>query len=141
MHKITHVQRIKTCLSSWCKSIIITSVAAAGLLAGGFSIANEAAITAVDIKPVGGGMYQISVTLEHADTGWDHYANRWDVLDQEGNVLGSRVLAHPHVNEQPFTRSLRVEIPQSVKVVTIVASDSVHGDNEETVQVEVPSDT
>ena len=83
-------------------------------------------------------MFQVSVTLEHADTGWDHYANRWDVLDQDGNVLGSRVLAHPHVNEQPFTRSLRVEIPESVKVVTIVASDSVHGDNEETVQVEVP---
>ena len=141
MRKITHVQRIKTCLSSSCRKVITAAVAAAGLLAGGFSIANDAAITAVDIKPVGDGMYQVSVTLEHADTGWDHYANRWDVLDQEGNVLGSRVLAHPHVNEQPFTRSLRVEIPDSVKVVTIVASDSVHGDNEETVKVEVPSDT
>jgi len=114
------------------------SVTAAALLTGGLSIANDAAITAVDIKPVGDRMFQVSVTLEHADTGWDHYANRWDVLDQDGNVLGSRVLAHPHVNEQPFTRSLRVEIPESVKVVTIVASDSVHGDNEETVQVEVP---
>lgn len=141
MRKITHVQRIKTCLSSSCRKVITAAVAAAGLLAGGFSIANDAAITAVDIKPVGDGMYQVSVTLEHADTGWDHYANRWDVLDQDGNVLGSRVLAHPHVNEQPFTRSLRVEIPDSVKVVTIVASDSVHGDNEETVKVEVPSDT
>ena len=141
MRKITHVQRIKTCLSSSCRKVIMAVVAVAGLLAGGFSIANDAAITAVDIKPVGDGMYQVSVTLEHADTGWDHYANRWDVLDQEGNVLGSRVLAHPHVNEQPFTRSLRVEIPDSVKVVTIVASDSVHGDNEETVKVEVPSDT
>ena len=141
MRKITHVQRIKTCLSSSCRKVIMAAVAVAGLLAGGFSIANEAAITAVDIKPVGDGMYQVSVTLEHADTGWDHYANRWDVLDQDGNVLGSRVLAHPHVNEQPFTRSLRVEIPASVKVVTIVASDSVHGDNEETVKVEVPSDT
>jgi len=141
MRKITHVQRIKTCLSGSCRKVIMAVVAAAGLLAGGFSIANDAAITAVDIKPVGNGMYQVSVTLEHADTGWDHYANRWDVLDQDGNVLGSRVLAHPHVNEQPFTRSLRVEIPESVKVVTIVASDSVHGDNEETVKVEVPSDT
>ncbi len=141
MRKITHVQRIKTCLSSSCRKVIMAAVAVAGLLAGGFSIANDAAITAVDIKPVGNRMYQVSVTLEHADTGWDHYANRWDVLDQDGNVLGSRVLAHPHVNEQPFTRSLRVEIPDSVKVVTIVASDSVHGDNEETVKVEVPSDT
>jgi len=138
MLKVTHVQRFKTGLCKTCRSIIMTSVATAGLLAGSFSVANDAAITAVDIKSVGDGMYQVSVTLEHADTGWDHYANRWDVLDQDGNVLGSRVLAHPHVNEQPFTRSLRVAIPESVKVVTIVASDSVHGDNEETVQVEVP---
>jgi len=138
MHKITHVQLIKTGLSSTCRSVIMASAVAAGLLAGGFSIANDAAITEVDIKPAGDRMYQVSVTLEHADTGWDHYANRWDVLDEDGNVLGSRVLAHPHVNEQPFTRSLQVEIPESVKVVTIVASDSVHGDNEETVQVEVP---
>ncbi len=138
MLKITHVQRIKTSLSGTCRKILMISVTAAALLTGGLSIANDAAITAVDIKPVGDRMFQVSVTLEHADTGWDHYANRWDVLDQDGNVLGSRVLAHPHVNEQPFTRSLRVEIPESVKVVTIVASDSVHGDNEETVQVEVP---
>lgn len=141
MLKITHVQRIKTRLAVTCRSMILSIVTAAGLLAGSVSIANDAAITNVEIKPAGDRMFQISVTLAHADTGWDHYANRWDVLDSEGNLLGSRVLAHPHVNEQPFTRSLRVEIPESVKVVTIVASDSVHGDNEETVDVEVPGNT
>ena len=141
MLKITHVQRIKTRLAVTCRSMILSIVSAAGLLAGSVSIANDAAITNVEIKPAGDRMFQISVTLAHADTGWDHYANRWDVLDSEGNLLGSRVLAHPHVNEQPFTRSLRVEIPESVKVVTIVASDSVHGDNEETVDVEVPGNT
>ena len=102
--------------------------------------AGEAAITAVEINPAGDGVYQISVTLRHDDTGWDHYANRWDVLDENGNLLGSRELLHPHVNEQPFTRSLRVKIPESVKMVTIVAADSVHGDNEETVTVEVPKE-
>jgi len=138
MLKVTHVQRFKTCLSNTCRSTFLAAVTAATMLTGGFSVANDAAITAVDIKPTGDRMFLVSVTLEHADTGWDHYANRWDVLDQQGNLLGSRVLAHPHVNEQPFTRSLRVEIPAGIKVVTIVASDSVHGDNEETVQVEVP---
>ena len=67
--------------------------------------ADDAAIKNVEIKSLGNNNYQISVTLLHADTGWDHYANRWDVLDEDGNVLGTRVLAHPHVNEQPFTRS------------------------------------
>ena len=100
--------------------------------------ADDAAIKNVEIKSLGNNNYQISVTLLHADTGWDHYANRWDVLDEDGNVLGTRVLAHPHVNEQPFTRSLTVEIPPDVTTVTIVAADSVHGDNEKTVDVMVP---
>jgi len=138
MLKVTHANRIKTRLSNACRKLPATLLASMFLLGSSVSFADDAAITDVKITPAGDGVYQVSVTLKHADTGWDHYANRWDVLDEDGNILGSRVLAHPHVNEQPFTRSLRVEIPASVKVVTIVAADSVHGDNEETVAVEVP---
>ena len=117
-----------------CRALILTIAATLTLTAQ----AGDAAITEVTIKPAGDGMYQVSVTLLHADTGWDHYANRWDVLDEAGNLLGSRELLHPHVNEQPFTRSLRLAIPDSVKTITIVAADSVHGDNKETVSAEVP---
>ncbi len=53
------------------------------------------------------GAWTISVTLSHPDTGWDHYADGWRVLDASGKELGLRTLYHPHVNEQPFTRSLR----------------------------------
>ena len=68
------------------------------------------------------------VTLQHADTGWDHYANQWDVMTLDGVLLGTRVLYHPHVNEQPFTRSLSgVKIPAGTKSVKIRAKDSVHG--------------
>jgi len=71
---------------------------------------------------------QFTVTLSHADTGWDHYADRWEVLSLEGEVLGTRILYHPHVQEQPFTRSLAgVRIPPSTKQVRIRARDSVHG--------------
>ncbi len=69
-----------------------------------------------------------NVTVQHADTGWKHYANQWDVLTPDGKVLGSRVLYHPHVNEQPFTRSLSgVKIPAHIRQVTIRARDSRHG--------------
>lgn len=51
----------------------------------------------------------VHVTLSHPDTGWDHYADGWEVLDATGTRLGLRVLAHPHVAEQPFTRSLRLD--------------------------------
>lgn len=101
--------------------------------------ANDASIVDAKIKASGGeNMFRIDVTIEHADEGWDHYANRWDVLDEKGTLLGSRVLHHPHENEQPFTRSLSLAIPPEVKEVTIVASDSVHGDNTETMQLAVP---
>lgn len=80
------------------------------------------------------------VTLQHADTGWDHYANQWDVVAPDGSVLGSRVLYHPHVNEQPFTRSLSgVKIPADIKQVTIRAKDSVHGYGGMEKQVDLPS--
>ena len=75
--------------------------------------------------------FRFDVTLKHDDTGWDHYADGWEVISPAGDVLGKRVLAHPHVNEQPFTRSLSgVRIPQGVSAVSIRAHDSVHGYNE-----------
>jgi len=73
------------------------------------------------------GVYRFDVTLKHADAGWDHYANRWDVLDLDGNKLGERVLAHPHENEQPFTRSGIIKIPASVREVVVRGHDLKHG--------------
>ncbi len=70
----------------------------------------------------------VRVTLQHDDTGWDHYANQWQVLSPQGQVLATRTLHHPHVDEQPFTRSLSgVRIPVSIKTLLVRASDSVHG--------------
>jgi len=82
---------------------------------------------------------RFSVTLEHADTGWEHYANQWDVMTLEGELIKSRVLYHPHVNEQPFTRSLSgVSIPKSVKQVKIRARDTNHGYSSQEFLVELP---
>ena len=53
-----------------------------------------------------GDAWTFSVTVRHNDEGWDHYADIWQVLHPEtGEVLGERVLLHPHDTEQPFTRS------------------------------------
>ena len=71
--------------------------------------------------------WQVSATIKHGDTGWDHYANGFEVLAPDGRVLATRVLHHPHVNEQPFTRSVSVTIPQEISHITIRATDSVHG--------------
>ena len=51
---------------------------------------------------------RVSVTLAHPDTGWDHYADGWRIETEDGTVIGTRELLHPHVEEQPFTRSLNI---------------------------------
>jgi hypothetical protein len=72
--------------------------------------------------------WTFSVTIEHGDTGWDHYADGWGVYTPDGRELGYRVLAHPHVNEQPFTRSLSgIVIPDGLAHVIIKPRDLVHG--------------
>ncbi len=53
-----------------------------------------------------GAEWTVDVTLSHGDTGWDDYADGWRIEDASGAVLGTRELLHPHVTEQPFTRSL-----------------------------------
>lgn len=76
----------------------------------------------------GNGSWTVSATVESADTGWDKYADAWQVRGPGGELLGERVLAHPHENEQPFTRSLNgVAIPEGVDSVTVAARDSVLG--------------
>lgn len=71
---------------------------------------------------------RFAVTVQHADEGWKHYANRWQVLAPDGKVLATRILRHPHVAEQPFTRSLDdVKVPETLESVRIRAGDSKHG--------------
>lgn len=111
---------------------------AAGLLPCTTLPAGEVDVTDVAIESLGGDRYRIDATLRHDDTGWDHYANRWEVRAPDGRLLGTRELLHPHVEEQPFTRSLTLEIPREVATVTIVAFDSVHADGGTTRELAVP---
>ena len=99
------------------------------------TIAGEADVIDVSAHKSSSG-YRFDVTLRHADTGWDHYADKWDVLDPAGNVLGTRVLYHPHVEEQPFTRSLSgVAVPAGTEWVELRAHDKVHGYGGKTIRV------
>ncbi len=85
-----------------------------------------------------GDTWRFDVTIRHPDTGWDDYADGWRVLDMEGTELGMRVLHHPHVDEQPFTRSLSgVAIPEGVTQVQIQARDNVGGWGEATTVIDL----
>jgi hypothetical protein len=108
------------------------SLAAAPALAGPADVLEVEARTA-------GGSWNFDVTVKHADTGWDHYADAWRVVGPDGTVYGTRTLYHPHVDEQPFTRSLGgVQIPEAVTTVTVEAHDSEHGWGGASVEVALP---
>ena len=67
-------------------------------------------------------------SVQHNDQGWEHYADGWEVIDLEGNLLGSRLLGHPHDNEQPFTRSpCNIKVPLDVAKVIVRAKCNKHG--------------
>ena len=71
--------------------------------------------------------WRLDVTVRHKDQGWDHYADAWQVVDPETDeVLGERVLLHPHDTEQPFTRSQSAIRIDSTRVVVRAKCD-VHG--------------
>ena len=80
---------------------IVLSLAAAAALADAPRVISATATSA-------GDGWSIEVTLSHPDTGWDHFANGWEVLAPNGTRLGYRELTHPHVDEMPFTRALTI---------------------------------
>ncbi len=83
----------------------------------------------------GDGTWTFAVTVEHPDSGWEDYADGWDILLPDGTVVKrdsdspfTRLLLHPHETEQPFTRSQSgIKIPPGVEQVTVRAHDLVDG--------------
>jgi hypothetical protein len=103
------------------------------------AVAGPADVESVSVTVSGSGTYRFSVTVRHADAGWDHYADRWEVMTPDGTLLAKRTLYHPHVNEQPFTRELSgVMISDNITAVVVRAHDSVHGFSGVTQTVALP---
>jgi hypothetical protein len=119
---------------------LIAALAAAALLGFQPLQAGQADVLKVDIRPAAEvGRFDLDVTLRHADSGWDHYANRWEVVAPDGRVIATRVLAHPHEHEQPFTRGLSgVRIPAGFTWVRLRGHDLVHGYGGREVTLSVP---
>jgi hypothetical protein len=109
------------------KTILAIATVATAL---SFSTAFAGQVAVIDVKAdkTGERIYRFSVTLQHADEGWEHYANKWEIVAPDGTVLAERVLAHPHVEEQAFTRSLSgVVIPEGISHIIVRGRDSIHG--------------
>lgn len=100
--------------------------------------AKEVEVVRAEFSSSGGNGWAVNVTLQHEDTGWQHYADQWRIVDSKGWVLAKRVLHHPHVEEQPFTRGLsHVQIPEQMQTVFIEARDNVHGWSSQRLKVDM----
>ncbi len=122
---------------SFAMTVMLTGLSAVPI--GAPALAGEADVLRAEATAEGGGAWRFRVTVAHGDSGWDHYADKWDVVAPDGSVLGTRVLLHPHETEQPFTRALGgVKIPEGVRQVTLRAHDRVHGYGGTEVTVELP---
>jgi hypothetical protein len=106
--------------------------------------AGEVEVLAAKARLVKAGappVWRFDVTLRHADAGWNHYADNWEILAPDGALLGRRVLAHPHVGEQPFTRGLGgVAIPAGVTQVRIRGHDKLRGYGGKELVIALPQD-
>lgn len=99
--------------------------------------ANEANADVVYVRAVETAVstWTFHVTVAHPDTGWEDYADGWDVVLPDGTVIlpnpndpFTRLLLHPHETEQPFTRSQsNIMIAEEVTAVTVRAHDLVDG--------------
>lgn len=99
----------------------------------------EANVLEVGFEALGDGRYRFDVTLLHDDDGEaPSYADRWEVWDTAGNMLGERVLTHSH-GTQPFTRSATIEIPEGVTTVLVRGHDMQHGHGGQSLEVNLVS--
>ena len=109
-----------------------------GSLVSGAAMAGDAVVVDAAAR-ASGGSWRFDVTLAHPDSGWEHYADKWDVVAPDGALLGTRVLLHPHVSEQPFTRSLTgVAVPAGIDRVMIRAHDNVDGYGDSDYELALP---
>lgn len=110
------------------KRTLVSLLVLLGLVPFASLSANEVKIVGAEFLQDRNDTWTVRVALQHADSGWDHYADIWRVVDAEGNVLGERVLLHPHENEQPFVRETNgVKIPSDTQTLYVEAHDLVHG--------------
>ena len=102
--------------------------------------AGDADVINVAVRTRGAGVFDLDVTVRSRDAGWDRYADRIEALAPDGTVLGTRVLEHPHDDEQPFTRDLHgVAVPAGIGRITVRARFKPTGYSGATMSVALPA--
>jgi hypothetical protein len=108
--ELGHGFRIRRGVASGVVAILLTACGGSGDV-GPAADGLCADVVGVTVEGDAGGAATVTVTVRSDDVGWEGYADRWEIVSGD-EVVAVRVLTHPHVEEQPFTRSLRgVDLP------------------------------
>ena len=103
------------------------------------AVAGDADVIGVRARQSAPRVFDFDVTVRSKDTGWDRYADMMQAVAPDDTVLGTRVLDHPHDDEQPFTRDLYgVRVPAGVAEITIRARFKPSGFNGEAYKFVLP---
>lgn len=87
-----------------------------------------------------GNRWMIEVTLQHEDTGWDHFATGFEVQGPDGSRLGYLELTHPNVGTPTVEAELTgLNIPADVTYVLIRTRCSLVGWAAEPVRLDLPA--
>ena len=112
---------------------------AVSLMLASPAVAGDADVIAVRTRQSAPRVFDFDVTVRSKDTGWDRYADMMQAVAPDGTVLGTRVLDHPHDDEQPFTRDLYgIRVPAGVAEITIRARFKPSGFNGEVYKFVLP---
>ena len=95
----------------------------------------DADVTNVFAREESDGLWTFHVSVKHKDVNWYDFADGWDVVLPDGSPVKpdpfgqfTRHIRHPHVHEQPFTRTQKeISIPKDVDRVRVRAHDKKHG--------------
>ncbi|MBC8454845.1 MAG: hypothetical protein H8D71_01420 [Deltaproteobacteria bacterium] len=95
----------------------------------------NADVTSVFARQEKDGKWTFHVSVEHPDVNWNDFADGWAVVLPDGVTLQpdpfqqfTKHFRHPHVDEQPFTRTQKgIEIPDGVDTVIVRAHDKKDG--------------
>jgi hypothetical protein len=86
-----------------------------------------------------GDTWTFALTVRSDDISTTEFGDSWELRTLDGEVIATRVLAHEHMNEQPFTRSMSgIVIPEGITTVIGVAHHSVGGYCGETLEIQLP---
>ncbi len=79
-------------------------------------LAQKADVIEAKVKKSFGGKYVAYVKIDHKDEGYEHFADRWEIFDQNGKRLTIRIIFSPTTEKETIESYLYgFAVPEGTK--------------------------